>query len=50
MELIVICPKCKHKQKTNPKNVMASIKACVYCGHRFKIHSNTKKRSIIRQV
>ena len=50
MELIVICPKCKHRQKTNPKNVMTSIKTCVYCGHRFKIHSTPKKSRIIKRV
>ncbi|MBW3000316.1 hypothetical protein KY341_00390 [Candidatus Woesearchaeota archaeon] len=50
MTLIVICPKCKHQQKTNPKKIATAIKTCVYCGHRFKIHSNTKKSRILGRV
>ncbi|HJX05732.1 MAG TPA: hypothetical protein VJ461_03410 [Candidatus Nanoarchaeia archaeon] len=50
MMLIVICPKCKNRQKTNPKKVASSIKTCVYCGHRFKIHSNLKKSRIVKRV
>ncbi|MBN2052317.1 hypothetical protein JW756_02335 [Candidatus Woesearchaeota archaeon] len=50
MMLVVICPKCKNKQKTNPKVVASSIKTCVYCGHRFKIHSNQKKSRIVKKI
>jgi len=50
MMLIVICPKCKNKQKTNPKKIASSIKTCVYCGHRFKIHINLKKSRIVKRL
>jgi hypothetical protein len=50
MLLEVMCPKCKHKQKTNPKKVISSIKTCVYCGHRFKIFSNAKKDRIVKRL
>jgi len=50
MMLIVICPKCKHRQKTNPKRIAVSIKTCVYCGHRFKIHTNSKKSRVVKRL
>jgi Zn ribbon nucleic-acid-binding protein len=50
MLLLVMCPKCKNRQKTNPKKVASSVKTCVYCGHRFRIHSDQKKSRIIRKV
>ncbi|MBU1199428.1 MAG: hypothetical protein KKF46_07005 [Nanoarchaeota archaeon] len=50
MTLIVICPKCKHQQKTNPQKIVSAVKTCVYCGKRFKIHSNEKKTQILKRV
>ncbi|MFH0870288.1 MAG: hypothetical protein V1866_04500 [archaeon] len=49
MMLLVMCPKCGNRQKTNPKVVLGSVKRCVYCGHSFVIHSSQKDR-IVKQV
>ncbi|MBN2459647.1 hypothetical protein JXB28_05155 [Candidatus Woesearchaeota archaeon] len=50
MMLIVLCPKCGHQQKTNPQKVISAVKTCVYCGHRFKIHSSIKKSRVVKRV
>ncbi len=42
--LLVMCPKCGGRQKTQPKKIKGSIKRCVYCGHSFVIHSLEKER------
>ncbi|MBN2142965.1 hypothetical protein JW711_06580 [Candidatus Woesearchaeota archaeon] len=44
MLLVVMCPKCGGKQKTNPRRVSGSVKKCVFCGHSFVIHSLEKDR------
>ena len=42
--LLVMCPKCGGRQKTNPQRIMNSVKRCVYCGRSFVIHSLQKER------
>jgi ribosomal protein S27E len=37
--LLVQCPHCKNRMKTNPKDPSKASKKCVYCGKTFKIHS-----------
>jgi len=49
MTLLVMCPNCGGRQKTNPKVVSGSVKRCVYCGKSFVIHSMRKDR-ILKHV
>ncbi|MBN1792200.1 hypothetical protein JW826_00740 [Candidatus Woesearchaeota archaeon] len=44
--LLVMCPKCGGRQKTNPKQVSGSVKRCVFCGKSFVIHSLQKDRIV----
>ena len=47
--LTVQCPKCKHLQKTDPKNVQKAVKVGVYCGHGFKLLSEGENRIVKRE-
>ena len=49
MTLLVMCPNCGGRQKTNPKVISGSVKRCVYCGKSFVIHSMNKDR-ILKEV
>ena len=50
LTLLVMCPQCGNRQKTQPQKVMGAVKKCVYCGRSFVIHSAAKDRIIQRVV
>ena len=49
---LVSCPKCKNKMNYQPKgnSLKGKKKRCVYCGHVFTVHSDSKKSRIVKKI